>query len=82
VQLGMMRPGEIPVPANMLMAREIDFMGAFRFAEEFHTAVDWLARDLIDVALVMSADLPMDRLNDAFVIAADRRQAIKVHLHF
>ena len=82
VQLGMMPPGEIPVPANMLMAREIDFVGAFRFAEEFYTAVDWLARDLIDVAPVMSAELPMDRLNDAFEIAADRKRAIKVHLHF
>lgn len=82
VQLGMMPPGEIPLPANLLMAREIDFVGAFRFAEEFHTAVDWLARDLVDVAPVMSAELPMERLSEAFELAADRRRAIKVHLHF
>lgn len=82
VQLGMMPPGDIPVPANMLMAREIDFLGAFRFAEEFHTAVDWLARDLIDVTTVMSAEMPMDALDDAFALAADRRRAIKVHLRF
>jgi L-idonate 5-dehydrogenase len=82
VQLGMMPPGDVPVPANMLMAREIDFVGAFRFGPEFQTAVDWLVQDLIDVGPVMSADLPMTRLEEAFQLAADRRRAIKVHLHF
>ena len=82
VQLGMMPPGDVPVPANMLMAREIDFVGAFRFSGEFHTAVDWLVRGLIDVEPVMSADLPMSRVDEAFQLAADRSRAIKVHLHF
>jgi L-idonate 5-dehydrogenase len=82
VQLGMMPPGEIPVPANMLMAREIDFVGAFRFSGEFQTAVEWLSQDLIDVAPVMSAEMPMDRLTEAFELAVDRKRAIKVHLHF
>ncbi|KQT84041.1 L-idonate 5-dehydrogenase [Aurantimonas sp. Leaf443] len=82
VQLGMMPPGDSPVPVNMLMAREIDFVGAFRFSGEFETAVDWLVRDRIDVAPVMSALMPMARLDEAFALAADRRRAIKVHLHF
>lgn len=82
VQLGMMPPGDVPVPANMLMAREIDFVGAFRFGGEFHTAVDWLVRGLVDVEPVMSADMPMSRLAEAFALAADRSRAIKVHLHF
>jgi L-idonate 5-dehydrogenase len=82
VQLGMMPPGDIPVPANMLMAREIDFVGAFRFSGEFQTAVDWLVGDLIDVSTVMSAEMPMGRLGEAFELAADRRRAIKVHLQF
>lgn len=82
VQLGMMPPGDVGVPANMLMAREIDFVGAFRFSGEFDTAVDWLVRGLVDVEPVMSADLPMSRLNEAFQLAGDRSRAIKVHLHF
>ncbi|KQT54665.1 L-idonate 5-dehydrogenase [Aureimonas sp. Leaf454] len=82
VQLGMMPPGDIPVPANMLMAREIDFVGAFRFSGEFQTAVDWLVADRIDVAPVLSAEMPMDRLSEAFELAVDRKQSIKVHLHF
>ncbi|MDQ0467851.1 L-idonate 5-dehydrogenase [Labrys wisconsinensis] len=82
VQLGMMPPGDIPVPANMLMAREIDFVGAFRFHEEFGTAVEALARGLIDVAPILSAEMPMARADEAFRLAADRTRAIKVHLHF
>jgi L-idonate 5-dehydrogenase len=82
VQIGMMPPGEVPVPANMLMAREIDFIGAFRFHEEFATAVDCLTRGLIDVAPILSMEVPMSRADEAFRIAADRTKAIKVHLHF
>ncbi|KTR07917.1 phosphoesterase [Aureimonas ureilytica] len=82
VQLGMMPPGEVGVPVNILMAQEIDLVGAFRFCEEFHTAVDWLANDRIDVTPVMSAQMPMSDLSQAFEMAADRKRAIKVHLHF
>jgi L-idonate 5-dehydrogenase len=82
VQIGMMPPGEIPVPVNMLMAREIDFIGAFRFAEEFGAAVDCLASGLIDVAPILSEEVPMSRADEAFHLAADRTKAIKVHLRF
>lgn len=82
VQLGMMPPGEVGVPVNMLMAQEIDLVGAFRFAEEFATAVDWLANGRIDVSPVLSAQVSMGSLSEAFELAADRRRAIKVHLYF
>jgi L-idonate 5-dehydrogenase len=82
VQLGMMPGGDTPVPVNRLMAREIDFVGAFRFAGEFAVGVDYLARGLIDVRPLISRTLPMTELEPAFQLAGDRRQAIKVHLQF
>jgi L-idonate 5-dehydrogenase len=82
VQLGMMPPGDIPVPANMLMAREIDFVGAFRFSEEFRTAVRLLASGRVDVAPILSAEMPMGQADAAFQMAGDRTRAIKVHLTF
>ncbi|MDJ1160119.1 L-idonate 5-dehydrogenase [Chelatococcus sp. SYSU_G07232] len=82
VQLGMMPPGEVPVPVNQLMAREIDLVGAFRFHEEFATAVDLLAKGLVDVGPILSAELPVSRADEAFALAADRRRSLKVHLHF
>lgn len=82
VQIGMMPPGEIAMPLNLLMAREIDYVGAFRFGAEFKLAVDMLVRDRIDVGPVLSADMPVSRVDEAFALAADRHRAIKVHLHF
>ncbi len=82
VQLGMMPPGDVPVPANLLMAREIDFVGAFRFHEEYRTAIALLAAGRIDVAPILSAEMPMSRADEAFALAADRSRAIKVHLAF
>ena len=82
VQVGMLPPGEVPVPANKLMAREIDYVGAFRFHGEYGRAVRLLGSRRIDVAPILTHDLPLARGREAFEIAADRTQSIKVHVHF
>jgi L-idonate 5-dehydrogenase len=82
VQLGMMPPGEIPLPANMLMAQEIDYVGAFRFHEEFGHAVRLLSDRLIDIRPILSAEVPMSEADEAFRLAADRTRALKVTLVF
>ncbi len=82
VQLGMLPPGTTPVPVNLLMAREIDLLGSFRFHEEFTMAVDALASGRIDVNPILSATFPLANASDAFVFAADRNRSIKVHLVF
>ena len=40
VQIGNLPGGQIPVPANAVMAKEIDLRGSFRFGPEFMTAVE------------------------------------------
>ena len=80
VQLGMLPPGAVPLPVNLLMAREIDLVGSFRFHEEFNVAVQALASGRIDVGPILSASFPLADAEAAFVLAADRQQAIKVHL--
>ena len=82
VQLGMMPPGDIPAPANMLMAQEVDYIGSFRFHEEFGLAVEAIAGGAIDVAPILSAQVPMSRVDEAFQLAADRHRALKVQLVF
>ena len=44
--------------------------------------MEFLARGLIDVGPILSAEFPMSRADDAFAAAADRTRSIKVHLHF
>ncbi|WP_428392333.1 L-idonate 5-dehydrogenase [Lichenicoccus sp.] len=81
VQLGMLPPGATPLPVNLLMAREIDLVGSFRFHEEFGIAVAALANGRIDVSPILSATFPLAEANAAFALASDRAQgAIKVHL--
>ena len=78
VQVGMM--GDTPVPINRLMSREVDYVGAFRFDREYAWAVAELANGRIDVTPLLTHSYRMDKVNDAFVVAADRSQSMKVHL--
>ena len=78
----MLPPGNTPVPVNLLMAREIDLVGSFRFGEEFQLAVDALAGGRIDPTPILSASLPLASADEAFQLASDRDRSIKVHLEF
>lgn len=82
VQVGMMPSGQTAMALNVLMSREIDYVGAFRFSAEFRLAVDMLVHDRIDITPLLSAELPASRATEAFELAVDRRRSIKVHLHF
>ena len=80
VQLGMLPPGTVGLPANLLMAREIDLIGSFRFHDAFAIAVEALGSGRIDISPILSAIFPLQDAAAAFAMAGDRQRAIKVHL--
>jgi L-idonate 5-dehydrogenase len=80
VQVGL--GGEMTLPVNTIVAKEFDVRGAFRFHEEFETAVDLLNNGLVDLKPLISATLPYRDAARAFALAADRSQAMKVVLSF
>ena len=80
VQVGL--GGEMTLPVNTIVAKEFDLRGAFRFHEEFATAVALLNQGLVDVKPLISATMPYRDANRAFALAADRSQAMKVLLSF
>jgi L-idonate 5-dehydrogenase len=80
VQVGL--GGEMTLPVNTIVAKEFDLRGAFRFHEEFATAVELLNKGLVDVKPLISATLPYRDAARAFALAADRSQAMKVLLSF
>ena len=81
VQVGNLPGGLVPVPANRIMAREIDLRGSMRFGRrEYAQAVDLIVRGEIDVAPLITASLPLDRAPEAFELAADRSRSVKVVL--
>ena len=80
VQVGTL-PGEgLHFPANSIMARELDYVGAFRAGPEFDWAVAYLRARKVDVRPLMSAQLPLDQAVEAFELAADRTRSTKVQL--
>ena len=79
VQVGNLPGGQIPIPANAIMAKELDLKGTFRFGAEFNEAVDLIASGDVDVLKLVTAERPLSSAPDAFP-GADRSQSVKVVL--
>jgi L-idonate 5-dehydrogenase len=73
---------ELTLPFNMVVAKEFDIRGAFRFHEEFGVAVDLINKGLVDLKPLISATLSYRDAGRAFALAADRSQSMKVILSF
>jgi len=80
VQVGTLPAEGVHFPANNIMARELDYVGAFRAGVEFDWAVSYLRTRKVDVRPLMSAQLPLERAAEAFELAADRTRSTKVQL--
>jgi L-idonate 5-dehydrogenase len=74
--------GDISLPMNQIVAKEIDLRGTFRFHPEFATAVQFLNERLINGKPVITSVLPLDRAVEAFELALDKRQSLKVQISF
>ncbi|MET0678823.1 MAG: L-idonate 5-dehydrogenase [Bradyrhizobium sp.] len=80
VQVGI--GGEMTLPLNTLVAKELQIRGTFRFDREFELAVRLMGDGLLDVKPLISASLPFDSAVEAFELASDRARSMKVQLTF
>lgn len=74
--------GDVSLPMTQLVAKEVDMRGTFRFHAEFATAVRFLNEGLINGKPVITRVLPMDQAIEAFKLAADKSQSLKVQIQF
>jgi L-idonate 5-dehydrogenase len=81
VQVGL-SGSELSLPFNMVVAKEFDIRGAFRFHEEFGVAVELINKGFVDLKPLVSATLSYRDAGRAFALAADRSQSMKVILNF
>jgi L-idonate 5-dehydrogenase len=81
VQIGI-AGGEMTLPMNMAVAKEIELRGTFRFHEEFALAVALIGGGLVDVMPLLTETIPLAKAREAFELAADRKRAMKVQLAF
>jgi len=80
VQLGL--GGEMTLPINAIVAKELQLRGTFRFDPEFELAVRLMGEGLIDVKPLITATMPFENAVTAFELAGDRSQSMKVQLTF
>ncbi|WIW43693.1 L-idonate 5-dehydrogenase [Bradyrhizobium sp. 62B] len=80
VQLGL--GGEMTLPINSIVAKELQLRGTFRFDPEFELAVRLMGEGLIDVNPLITATMPFENAVAAFELASDRSQSMKVQLTF
>ncbi len=74
--------GNIELPFNTVVAKEIVVAGTFRFDAEFGEACRLISDGAVDVSPLITATLPCADATRAFDIAGDRRQSMKVQIAF
>ena len=80
VQLGNLPGGAIEAPVNLVMSKEIDLRGSFRFDREFAEAVGLIVAGEVDVRSIVTGEMPLSAAPDAFRLALDRSRSLKVML--
>jgi L-idonate 5-dehydrogenase len=80
VQVGL--GGDMKLPINLIVAKELQLRGTFRFDREFALAVELMGRGQIDVKPLLTATVPFRDAPEAFALAQDRSRAVKVQLSF
>ncbi|MEO8137242.1 MAG: L-idonate 5-dehydrogenase [Betaproteobacteria bacterium] len=80
VQVGTLPPEGMHFPANQIMARELNYIGSFRFGNVFDWAVRYISERRIDVRPLISSQHKITDAIDAFHIARDKTQSTKVQL--
>lgn len=80
VQIGTLGTEDVPLPANQIMVREINFVGSMRYGNVFDEAIRLVAAGRIDLRPFISDVLPIADCRRAMELAADKASALKVQL--
>ncbi len=80
VQVGV--SGDVPVPLNLIVGKEIELIGTHRFHAEFAEAVGMIDQGRIDPTPILTGGFPIEEAVEAFALAGDRARAVKVQLSF
>lgn len=80
IQVGV--TGEVPIPINAIVGKEIRLVGSFRFYGEYALAARLIKEGRINVKPIITSTLPGVRALDAFELASDRRSQMRVQPTF
>ena len=80
MQIGTLGTGDIPLPANLLMNKEINLIGSMRYGNVFDEAIRLVAAGRVNLRPLINAVFPLDDSVKAFEFAADKVQSFKVQI--
>ena len=80
VQIGTLGTEDIPLPANQLMNREINYIGSMRYGDVFGEAILLAASGRVKLPPLISNVFPLEQAVEAIHCAADKSQAFKVQI--
>jgi len=72
VQIGTLGTEDIPLPANQLMVREINFIGSMRYGNVFAEAIRLVEAGRIDLRGLISGVLPIAEVDQAMRLASEK----------
>jgi L-idonate 5-dehydrogenase len=80
VQIGTLGTNDIPLPANLVMNREINFIGSMRYGNVFDEAIRLVASGRIDPRPLLNGVYSLNDAHQAFAFAGDKTQSFKVQI--
>jgi len=80
IQIGV--TGDLPVPINVVVGKEITLRGTHRFHGEFADAARLISTAEIDVKPIITGSYELADAEAAFAAAGDRTRSVKVQLTF
>jgi L-idonate 5-dehydrogenase len=80
VQLGL--GGDVSIPQNMVVGKELSICGSFRFHAEFALAAQILNEERMDFSPMITHSFAVSEAGPAFAMASDRALAMKVQIDF
>jgi L-idonate 5-dehydrogenase len=79
VQVGTL-PTPVTASLNPVMAKELNFIGSFRFANVFATALELAVSKQINLSALISAVLPLRDMQKAMDLAIGKHEVVKIQV--
>ncbi len=80
--VGLLPTGEQPALLSLVITRELELVGSFRFADEMDEVLAALADGSLFVDPIVTHEYPLDQALEAFSVARDPAVSGKVLLRF
>jgi L-idonate 5-dehydrogenase len=81
VQIGTIGTEDVPLPANHLMLREIQFIGSFRYGNVYGEAIRLAASGRVKLQPLVSRVFPLSQAGEAMESAFARDSVLKVQIN-